>query len=86
MAVDLPALGIPEGQKQQLGVLLYPEGEILELARSIGIARITMGSDAHRPGDVGSGLDICRQAALEAGFTTVNVWRERQAHELPIKV
>jgi len=65
---------------------IYPEGEILELARSIGIARITMGSDAHRPGDVGSGLDICRQAALGAGFTTVNVWQERQPHELPIKV
>ncbi len=65
---------------------IYPEDEILSLARSIGISRISMGSDCHHPEDIGEGIDICCQAALRAGFEDVCIWQHRTPERLPIKV
>lgn len=40
----------------------YPSWEILELYRAVGGKRVTIGSDAHRPGDVGAHFaDVSRR-------------------------
>ncbi|MGB4592574.1 MAG: histidinol-phosphatase HisJ family protein [Coriobacteriia bacterium] len=55
---------------------LYPSDTFLgELARA-GV-RVSMGSDAHSPGDVGMGLTQARAALLRAGFENVVVFRGR---------
>jgi len=64
---------------------IYPEHEIVHIARTLGIARIAMGSDAHHPEDTALGLGICNKVALEAGFTDVHFWQERIPRELSLK-
>ncbi len=45
----------------------YPEPRILKLARDAGIGVFTTGSDAHRPADLGKGLESAVQALKELG-------------------
>lgn len=45
----------------------YPELRILKLAREAGIRIFTTGSDAHRPADLGKGLDRAVQVLADFG-------------------
>ena len=45
----------------------YPELSILRLARDAGVRVFTVGSDAHRPADLGKGLESAVQALKELG-------------------
>jgi histidinol-phosphatase (PHP family) len=63
----------------------YPDPEILKAARSAGISGITPGSDAHRPDQVGSGLDECLGAASSAGFDRVVFFEKRVRQEVPLR-
>lgn len=62
---------------------LYPSDALLvELARA-GV-RVSMGSDAHSPNDVGAGLVEARSALLRAGFERVVVFRGRVPQEVSL--
>lgn len=46
----------------------YPEQRILRLARDAGVQVFTVGSDAHRAADLGSGLGVATQTLNDLGF------------------
>jgi histidinol-phosphatase (PHP family) len=62
---------------------LYPAPGFLRAAQRRGIP-VTCGSDAHRPGEVGAGMDAARDALLEAGYRSVVVFRGRVPEEVPL--
>jgi histidinol-phosphatase (PHP family) len=62
---------------------LYPAPAFLRLAHAAGIP-VTMGSDAHRPEEVGTGLDAARAALLDAGYRSVLVFRDRIPEEVAL--
>ena len=62
---------------------IYPSLEFMRMARRAGV-RATMGSDAHAPEEVGSGLDLAREALLAVGYTSVLVFRDRVAEEVAL--
>lgn len=61
-----------------------PSLQILKLYRSLGGKILTFGSDAHRPDDVGKGLDTALCMAKEAGFTEIALFENRQPHFVSI--
>jgi histidinol-phosphatase (PHP family) len=63
----------------------YPSPDILDAARMAGVACITLGSDAHRPDQVGAGLERCLEVAERAGFDRVAVFRRRSRQEIPLQ-
>ncbi|MFH1219343.1 MAG: histidinol-phosphatase [Candidatus Eisenbacteria bacterium] len=62
----------------------YPSPDILRAAREAGVRSLTVGSDCHRPEDVGQGLDRCLALALEAGFDRITVFEARRRQTIPI--
>jgi len=62
----------------------YPSPDILHAAREAGVRSLTVGSDCHRPEDVGQGLDRCLALALEAGFDRITVFEARRRRTIPI--
>jgi histidinol-phosphatase (PHP family) len=56
----------------------YPSPDILESAREEGVAHITIGSDCHRPEDVGSGLDRCLELAGDTGLDDIALYQGRR--------
>jgi histidinol-phosphatase (PHP family) len=62
---------------------LYPSLAFLKLARAAGVPA-TMGSDAHMPSEAGQGLLETRAVLLEAGYSSVLVWRDRVAEEVAL--
>jgi histidinol-phosphatase (PHP family) len=63
----------------------YPSPDIMAAARQAGIGFVTLGSDAHRPEDVGSGLDRCIEAAEDGGFDRMAVFKGRSRQEIPLQ-
>ena len=55
-----------------------PSLEILRWYRELGGEILTLGSDAHAPSDVGSGLDEAIEMAQSAGFTRLATFEKRQ--------
>lgn len=55
----------------------YPSPDILEAARSAGIRHLSVGSDCHRPEDVGCGIGTCLELIREAGFDAIAVFEGR---------
>ncbi|MHB8313797.1 MAG: histidinol-phosphatase HisJ family protein, partial [Candidatus Dormibacteria bacterium] len=57
---------------------LCPAPEVIHWWREAGGRAVSMGSDAHRPNDVGNGLNLARQVLEAAGFTpiaaTIPLW------------
>ena len=62
---------------------IYPSLEFLRLAHAAGIP-VTMGSDAHAPEEVGSGLTSAREALLETGYRSALVFRGRVPEEVAL--
>jgi histidinol-phosphatase (PHP family) len=56
---------------------LYPSFDILKKMASAGII-LTLGSDAHSPGEVGADFAVALEAAKEAGFDSVHSFRGRK--------
>lgn len=56
----------------------YPSRDLLELYFSLGGRHITVGSDAHKLADVGSGIDAALALAREVGFTSVATYAGRE--------
>jgi len=67
VALEINTSGLRKGP---LGRTL-PGPELLRRFVAVGGKYVTLGSDAHRPGDVGAGLDIAYAQALEAGLEVV---------------
>lgn len=71
------------GLRQRIGITL-PGENIVSRFRELGGKYITIGSDAHRWGDVGSGLEEGYRLAQKCGFSYVTVFEKRQPVLLPI--
>lgn len=71
------------GLRQKIGITL-PSETIISRFRELGGKYITIGSDAHRWGDVGSGLETGYEIAEKCGFSYVTVFEKRQPVLLPI--
>lgn len=72
------------GLRQVYGKLL-PDIEIIKLFKSLGGENITIGSDAHRAGDVGKNIIDGYAAAVEAGFKYITIYQNRQPIHIPIE-
>lgn len=55
-----------------------PEYAYIKLYRDCGGEIITLGSDSHRPQDVGAGIPEARQLLLDAGFQYFTVFEKRK--------
>jgi histidinol-phosphatase (PHP family) len=62
---------------------VYPSEIWLEELRAADVP-ITLGSDAHRPEDVGIGLDRCLRSAREAGYSSLVRFRGREREAVPL--
>ena len=60
---------------------LYPSVPLLRALRDAGVP-VTVGSDAHAPGEVGAGWSEARDALDDAGYRSVLVFRNRVPQEV----
>ena len=82
-ALDGVALEVSTaGLRKPVGEL-YPEPDLLRLARAAG-KTITLASDAHVADDVGRDLDHAVALADETGFETVTVFDRRRGRQEPL--
>ena len=65
------------GYKYGLGTI-HPQPEILKRYRELGGEIITIGSDAHAPGEIGSDFDRAEQILKECGFTAYTRFIQRK--------
>jgi histidinol-phosphatase (PHP family) len=63
---------------------IYPAAPIMECARNAGIKKLTIGSDAHCPGDLGRGLKDGYAYARSFGYDAVYGFTKRKAYRVPI--
>jgi histidinol-phosphatase (PHP family) len=64
--------------------VLNPGLEILRWYVELGGERVTLGSDAHRPDQVGQGLDVALAAARAAGLKYLTFYEQRQPRLVPL--
>ncbi len=55
----------------------YPSPEVLRLAQARGVG-LTLGSDAHAPGDVAAGFAAALDLARDAGFREIRTYERRR--------
>lgn len=67
-----------------MGGVLTPSLEMLSLYRKMGGKIITVGSDAHRPEDVGAGLQEAYRLLSDLGFSSITLYEERKPAFLPL--
>ncbi len=78
-ALELNAAGLAGWQKK-----VGPPQNILYEYRRMGGERISIGSDSHTLDTVGRGVADCTANALDAGFTTVTVFRGRKPEQVSL--
>lgn len=78
-ALELNAAGLGGWQKK-----VGPPQNILYEYRRMGGERISIGSDSHTLDTVGRGVTDCTANALDAGFTSVTVFRGRKPEQVPL--
>jgi histidinol-phosphatase (PHP family) len=61
-----------------------PHPDILRRYRELGGEMVTLGSDAHRPSDIGSGFAEAVRILKENGFGSVTEFRQGRPVEVPI--
>lgn len=64
--------------------VLTPSLDILRWYVELGGERVTLGSDAHKPVDVGSHLDVAISMARAAGIRYLTYFEQRQAKLVPL--
>ncbi len=64
--------------------LLTPGVEILRWYREMGGERVTLGSDAHTPDDIGANFDAALEVLRAAGLKSVTQFEQRQATQVKI--
>jgi len=65
------------GLRDSTGVT-FPEMKVLKLYREAGGEIITVGSDSHRPEDVGANIEDAYELLKEAGFKYFTVFKKRK--------
>ena len=68
-----------KGQTQPM-----PEADIIKALKDRGVNIVTTGSDAHRPQDIGTGIESATQLLRESGFSNISQFEKRTAHEQSI--
>lgn len=71
------------GLRQKIGVTL-PDEAILRRFRELGGRYVTVGSDAHRWGDIGAGIEEAFPLLQHCGFTHFTIYRKRIPTLFPI--
>ncbi len=79
LALDVNVAGLRKPAR-----CLMPDPEILRWYRQMGGDRLTLGSDAHTVEQMGLNLDIGLQAIVQAGFTHLTQFKERQPTQIPL--
>ena len=59
-----------------------PNIQVIKRYRELGGKIITIGSDAHKPGDVGTNFDVAIDMLRDAGFNHFNIFTNRTTSEL----
>jgi histidinol-phosphatase (PHP family) len=67
------------------GMGLAADGEILRRYRRLGGRRVTVGSDAHRPGDVAHAFPDAERALREAGFREVTGFQNGRPYPIALE-
>jgi len=62
----------------------FPNRTILKLYREEGGRVITLGSDAHHPGEVAQGIDKCFREAASVGFREIVFFKSRRPHSFTL--
>jgi histidinol-phosphatase (PHP family) len=78
------ALDINTAALRRRAQVLNPGLEILRWYVELGGERVTLGSDAHRPDQVGRGLDVALDAARAAGLKYLTFFERRQPRLVPL--
>lgn len=80
VAIEVSTAGLRRKETE-----LYPGPELIHLLRARNVP-ITLGSDAHRPRDVGADFDSALAGCAEAGYTSFFTFegRQRTSHPLPV--
>lgn len=71
------------GLRQLIGTTL-PDENVIRRFRELGGRYVTLGSDAHRWGDVGAGIEDGLNLLLKCGFTHFTVYSKREPVMLPV--
>ena len=79
VAMELNTAGLRKDCKE-----IYPSPSIVQLARKAGV-RITFGSDAHAPEEVGMNFREAIQLARSAGYTHSCRFIQRRREEIPLQ-
>ncbi|MHA1851320.1 MAG: histidinol-phosphatase HisJ family protein [Candidatus Thorarchaeota archaeon] len=68
------------GQSQPM-----PEASIINELKVEGVSTVTVGSDAHRPQDIGSDFEIAFRMLRDAGFSDISLFEKRKIrkHKIP---
>lgn len=64
---------------------VHPDPVILDWARDMGV-RLTLGSDAHIPEQVGQHFDTVRAMLARKGFSTLHYFEKRNRVEVPLEI
>jgi histidinol-phosphatase (PHP family) len=78
MAVEINTSGLRKPVKE-----MYPSESVLTILSEFGIP-LTLGSDAHAPGDVGRDFDLAKQLIDRYGGGKISVFSKRQRSEVRI--
>lgn len=74
--IELNTYGIRGSKLGDIGI--YPDQGLLRLCRQHGV-RVTLGSDAHRPQDVGADFDRAAELLDNVGYREIVVFNKRKA-------
>lgn len=74
--IELNTYGIRGSKLGDVGI--YPDQGLLRLCRQHGV-RVTLGSDAHRPQDVGADFDRAAELLVNVGYREIVVFNKRKA-------
>jgi histidinol-phosphatase (PHP family) len=77
------ALDLNTAAFRGMAKVLTPSPLILKWYAEMGGERITLGSDAHRPHEIGTNLELAMQLAWEAGLRKLTFFEQRQAKLVP---
>jgi len=78
MAMEINTSGLRRPCKE-----IYPSRRMVEIAFELGVP-VTLGSDAHRPHEVGEGFDEAAGMLRSVGYTSILRFTRRRAEAVPL--
>ncbi len=79
MAIEVNSSGLRQAPRSS-----FPSSATVKLYRSLGGELVTVGSDAHAPGDLARGVDEVLNVLDRAGFRRMTVFRGRRPEAVPV--